>query len=212
MCIHRSKRTLIEIGDYLGCYFMDDRAPALALLHTARELHAAGRRPAGDVYFAFTTNEEIGAVGAAYVNRSLPVEPALAVEVGPSEPEYGTTVDGGPIVAYSDAVCVYDKPMADRLMTVSEQLGYSPQAAVLGAFRSDASHRQGRRSHCEGGAALPAHDEHARIRSGCPRSDPAADRGTDGLSAGPSGSAGLTLRPTGDPAGRRVTVQPAMNC
>jgi putative aminopeptidase FrvX len=139
-CIHHSKRTLVEIGDYLGCYFMDDRAPVTALLRTARELHSAKARPAGDVYFVFSTNEEIGAVGAAYANRALPAELALAVEVGPTEPEYGTTVDGGPIVAYSDAICVYDKPVADRLMAVSQQLGFSPQAAVLGAFQSDASH------------------------------------------------------------------------
>jgi putative aminopeptidase FrvX len=140
VCIDRSKRTLIEIGDYLGCYFMDDRAAVLALLRSARELHSGATRPAGDVYFVFTTNEEIGAVGAAYANRALPAELALAVEVGPTEPEYGTTVTGGPIVAYSDAVCVYDKSVADRLMGVSRQLGLHPQAAVLGAFRSDASH------------------------------------------------------------------------
>lgn len=140
VCIDRSKRTLVEIGDYLGCYFMDDRAPVAALLHTAGELRSAGKPPAGDVYFVFTTNEEIGAVGAAYASRTLPAELTLAVEVGPTEPEYGTTVVGGPIVAYSDAICVYDKSVADRLMALGGRLGLRPQAAVLGAFESDASH------------------------------------------------------------------------
>jgi putative aminopeptidase FrvX len=64
----------------------------------------------------------------------------LALEVGPTEEEYGTTVGGGPIVGYSDALCVYDKDVADRLMRIATDRGLQPQAAVLGAFESDASH------------------------------------------------------------------------
>ena len=97
-------------------------------------------RPVGDVYFVFSTNEEIGGVGGSYASRTLPGELTLAVEVGPTEAEYGTTCNGGPIIAYSDAQCVYDKDVADALMTIATQQGLSPQPAVLGAFESDASH------------------------------------------------------------------------
>jgi hypothetical protein len=45
-------RTLIEFGDYLGCYFMDDRAPVAALLEAARVLGEREQRPADDVYFS----------------------------------------------------------------------------------------------------------------------------------------------------------------
>jgi putative aminopeptidase FrvX len=140
VCIDRSKRTLVEFGDYLGCYFIDDRAAVTTLLQTARLLKEPAQRPAGDVYLVFTTNEEIGGVGGAYASYTLPGELTLAVEVGPTEAEYGTTCGGGPIVAYSDALCVYDKDVADRLMDIATGLGLSPQAAVLGAFESDASH------------------------------------------------------------------------
>lgn len=140
VCIDRSKRELIEVGDYFGCYFMDDRAAVLALILLTRRLRETGRRPAGDLYLVFTTNEEVGGVGAAHACRTLPGDLTLAVEVGPTEAEYGTTVTGGPIVAYSDAQCVYDKGVADRLCAITRDLGYSPQAAVLGAFESDASH------------------------------------------------------------------------
>jgi putative aminopeptidase FrvX len=139
VCVHRSKRTLVEFGDYLGCYFMDDRAAITALLQVARRLSQRAERPVGDVYFVFTTNEEIGGVGGAYASRTLPGELTLAVEVGPTEAEYGTTCDGGPIIAYSDAQCVYDKDVADALMAIATEQGLSPQAAVLGAFESDAS-------------------------------------------------------------------------
>jgi len=64
----------------------------------------------------------------------------VALEVGPTEVEYGTRVGGGPIIGYSDALCVNDKDVADRLMAIAAELQLSPQAAVLGAFESDASH------------------------------------------------------------------------
>jgi putative aminopeptidase FrvX len=140
VCVHRSKRTPTEFGDYLGCYFMDDRAAVTALLQAARRLSRPDTRPAGDVYFVFTTNEEVGGVGGSYASRTLPGDLTLAVEVGPTESEYDTTCSGGPIVAYSDAACVYDKDVADMLMAIATRLGLSPQAAVLGPFESDASH------------------------------------------------------------------------
>jgi putative aminopeptidase FrvX len=140
VCVERSKRTLVEIGDYVGCYFLDDRAAVTALLRAARLLRERGERPADDVYAVFTTNEEIGGVGGSHASASLPGTLTLALEVGPTEQEYGTSVTGGPIVGYSDALCVYDKDVADRLMGIATGRGLEPQAAVLGAFMSDASH------------------------------------------------------------------------
>ncbi|WP_156686532.1 M20/M25/M40 family metallo-hydrolase [Mycobacterium sp. Marseille-P9652] len=140
VCVDRSKRTLVEFGDYVGCYFLDDRAAATALLRAARRLREGGQRPAEDVFLAFTTSEEIGGVGGTYASATLPGSLTLALEVGPTEQEYATTVSGGPIVGYSDALCIYDKDVADRLMQIATDRGLSPQAAVLGAFESDASH------------------------------------------------------------------------
>jgi putative aminopeptidase FrvX len=140
VCVDKSKRTLVEFGDYLGCYFMDDRAAVVALLDAARRLKDREQRPPGDIYLVFTTNEEIGGTGGSYASRSLPGDLTLALEVGPTEAEYGTTVSGGPIIGYSDAQCVYDKDVADELMSIATRLGFSPQPAVLGAFESDASH------------------------------------------------------------------------
>lgn len=140
VCVERSKRTLVEIAGYLGCYFMDDRAAVMALLQAARQLREREEGAGSDTYFVFTTNEEIGGIGGSYASRTLPGDLTLALEVGPAEAEYGTTVAGGPIVGYSDAQCVYDKDVADRLMDIAARLDLSPQPAVLGAFESDASH------------------------------------------------------------------------
>jgi putative aminopeptidase FrvX len=140
ICVDRSKRTLVDVGDYIGSYFMDDRAAVTALLRAAKLLREGGQRPAVDVYVVFTTNEEIGGVGGSYASATLPGTLTIALEVGPTEREYGTTVAGGPIVCYSDALCVYDKDVADRLMRIAGDRGLSPQAAALGAFETDASH------------------------------------------------------------------------
>ncbi|OBK15891.1 M42 family metallopeptidase [Mycobacterium asiaticum] len=140
VCVHRSKRTLVEFGDYVGSYFLDDRAAVTALLNVARLLRESDQRPAEDLYLVFTTNEEVGGIGGSYASATLPGTLTLALEVGPTEEEYATTVSGGPIVGYSDAQCVYDKAVADRLMKVARERGLDPQAAVLGAFESDASH------------------------------------------------------------------------
>jgi putative aminopeptidase FrvX len=140
VCVERSKRTLIDVGGFIGCYFMDDRAAVTASLQAARLLREREQRPAADVYFVFTTNEEVGGVGGSYASRTLPGSLTLALEVGPTEAEYTTSVTGGPIIGYSDAMCVYDTDVADRLMDIATELHLCPQAAVLGAFESDASH------------------------------------------------------------------------
>ncbi len=140
VCIDRSKRDLVDCGDYVGAYFLDDRAAVTALLRAARLLRDGGQRPTEDVYLVFTTNEEIGGVGGSYASASLPGTLTLALEVGPTEREYATSVTGGPIIGYSDALCVYDKDIADRLMRIATERGLSPQPATLGAFMSDASH------------------------------------------------------------------------
>jgi putative aminopeptidase FrvX len=140
ICVDRSKRTLVDVGDYIGSYFMDDRAAVTALLRAAKLLREGGQRPTEDVYVVFTTNEEIGGVGGSYASATLPGTLTIALEVGPTEREYGTTVAGGPIIGYSDALCVYDKDIADRLMRIAGDRGLSPQAAALGAFETDASH------------------------------------------------------------------------
>jgi putative aminopeptidase FrvX len=140
VCVDRSKRDLVQFGDYVGAYFLDDRAAVTALLNAVRVLHEHAERPPDDIYFAFTTNEEIGGVGGSYASASLPASLILALEVGPTEREYATTVTGGPIIGYSDALCVYDKDVADRLCEIATDQGLSPQPATLGAFESDASH------------------------------------------------------------------------
>jgi putative aminopeptidase FrvX len=140
VCIHASKRGLVDVGDYVGSYFLDDRACLVTLLEAVRRLHEAGRKPRGDTYLVLSTNEEMGGVGATHAVAALPGHVTLALDVGPAEGEYQTTVDSGPIIPYADEAVVYDKSIADRLLGLGRELGLDPAAAVFGAYRSDASH------------------------------------------------------------------------
>ncbi|WP_336030805.1 M42 family metallopeptidase [Geodermatophilus sp. FMUSA9-8] len=136
VCVHAGRRGLTRFGDYLGSSFVDDRAALTAMVGAARLLRG---RPHADTYLLATTSEEMGGVGAAYAARTLPGELTVALDVGPAEPEYQVTVDGGPVVAYADDAVVYDRPVADALVDVGHELGLDPQTAVWQSFDSDAS-------------------------------------------------------------------------
>ena len=138
VCVHESKRRLIEFGDFVGCYFLDDRAALVALIETAARL-ATGGPPPGDVYLVATTSEEMGGIGAAHASRTLPGDTTLALDVGPAEAEYRISVDSGPVIAYADDAVVYDKPICDRLLALGQELGLAPSAAVWQTYDSDAS-------------------------------------------------------------------------
>ncbi|WP_432548317.1 M42 family metallopeptidase [Kineococcus sp. SYSU DK004] len=138
VCVHRSRRELVDLGAFVGCFFLDDRLALVVLLRALRLLRRGGG-PAGDVYAVFSTREEVGGVGAAYADRTLPGEEVLALDVAPAEDEYGTSLHPGVVVPYADGTAVYDRRCADRLVELAEREGVPAQRAVLGSYGSDAS-------------------------------------------------------------------------
>lgn len=139
VCVHRNRRTLIDVGEFLGSYFLDDRTALAALIGAARLLRERGGRPPADVYLVCTTGEEMGGIGATYASRSLPGDVTLALDIGPADPEYQVVVDGGPAIVYADDSAVYDKAVADHLLALGRELDLAPQPAVFESFDSDAS-------------------------------------------------------------------------
>ncbi|WP_203231100.1 M42 family metallopeptidase [Nocardioides caldifontis] len=139
VCVHRSKRTLVQVGDFAAGFFMDARALVAASIAAAQDLREGGQRPPGDVYLVFSTGEEMGGIGASYAARTLPGDVTLALDVGPAEAEYQTEVDAAPIVVYADALAAYDSAIADHLYRIGVELGVPPTRAVFSSFESDAS-------------------------------------------------------------------------
>ncbi len=137
--IARSRRTISEIEDCIGGYFMDNRAAIAILIGVAARMKSGGTRPAGDTYLVMTTSEEIGGHGAAYAARTLPGELSLAVDSGPACEEYGVILSDEPVVVYGDVQGLYDKSIADRLLACGRGLGMDPQCAYWQSYASDAS-------------------------------------------------------------------------
>jgi putative aminopeptidase FrvX len=140
VCVHADKRGLVEFGDFIGSYFLDDRAALAAILSTAARLRDGQRRPPADVYFVATTSEEMGGIGASYASRTLPGDVTLALDVGPAEAEYQVDVDSGPVIAYADDLVVYDTAISEHLLALGRELELNPRAAVWQSYESDASH------------------------------------------------------------------------
>jgi putative aminopeptidase FrvX len=138
VCVDRSRRTLVDVGDFVGSYFLDDRSALTAVVSAARQLQGGGRPPA-DVYLVCTTGEEMGGIGAGYAGRALPGDVTLALDVGPAEAEYQVAVAEGPVIVYADDSVVYDKVVADHLLALGRGLDLAPQSAVYESFGSDGS-------------------------------------------------------------------------
>lgn len=161
VCVHRNRRTLVEFGDFVGSYFLDDRAALTALIAAVRLLQRDRRRPPADVYLVCTTGEELGGLGASYASRTLPGDVTLALDVGPAEAEYSIPADSGPVVAYADDTAVYDKGMADHLLALGREIGVEPRAAVFESYDSDASRASGSGQAARAGLiALPTLSTH----------------------------------------------------
>ena len=117
----------------------DDRAGIVVVIGALRRLRAASVRPVGDAYAVMTVTEELGGQGANYACGRLPLDIALAVDVGPAEKEYDVELSDQPIVTYRDSRSVYDKALADRLVALGKDLGMDPQRATWSSYGSDAS-------------------------------------------------------------------------
>ncbi len=87
--LHRShKRTLLEFGHYLGCYFMDERAAVTALLQNARLLGQSGQGLAGGNDNIVTgTRQSLRAVLCAQRQGATP-ETRLAEPI--AQPDFST--------------------------------------------------------------------------------------------------------------------------
>ncbi len=140
VCVSRSRKAPLVMGDYVAGYALDDKAAVAALIVAAGLLKRARRRPAQDTYLCMTSAEETGIAGGAYAARTLPGDTVIAVEVAPVAPEYPIAPGPDPVVLYKDGSCIYDKGLADELCALASGLGFEPQRLAVRGFGSDASY------------------------------------------------------------------------
>ncbi len=124
-------------GNKLVCRALDDRLCGFILAETARTLHEKGIRPAWNIVFANTVQEEVGSVGASMLAYRLQPDAAICLDVthatdspGLDKGRYGDVRLGkGGCLCYGH-VC-HPKVNA-RLEQVAEQGGIPLQREVCG--------------------------------------------------------------------------------
>lgn len=132
--VARSRRSILELGDHLAGYFLDDRADLVSWLLALDKLGGQD-----GVVFAATTAEEVGCEGAQYLLQSLHPEICIALELGPFVPDAPSQLTASPSIWVTDS---YGAPAAadlDLVAEVASKIGIEPQFQAFSRGGSDAS-------------------------------------------------------------------------
>ncbi|MBC7288530.1 MAG: M20/M25/M40 family metallo-hydrolase [Armatimonadetes bacterium] len=139
VCVARSRKKPIYMGDYVGGYALDDKGGVVVLLLAAEILAREEARLTARIYLVFTGAEEIGTHGAARVAHTLPVDAAIAVDVAPVAPEYPVRPGPVPVVIFKDSYAVYSPRLSEFLAKTCEEVTGDVQRTVVRSYGSDAS-------------------------------------------------------------------------
>ena len=138
--VSRERKRSFRLGERFLCgYALDNKGGCAILCEVLKALKASSRRPPRDVWFVFTTGEELGAAGASFALRALPPHLAMAVDTSPVEREYGVENSERPIVWFKDSYFTYDKRASDALLKLADELGFGAQAASYSSAGTDSS-------------------------------------------------------------------------
>ncbi len=129
-------------GDRVTGKAVDDRFALAIMTILLEEVDRADL--AYDLYFAATTQEEIGLVGAASLRSEVDAELAVALDNGPvgdiptvDRRTLPTRLGAGPALVHKDGRAHYSEEVTWRIADVAEQAGLPVQHAVWEFFGSD---------------------------------------------------------------------------
>lgn len=156
---------LMALGDNrVAAPALDDRAGCAALVALLRTLQ--GRPLPGDLYVAFTAQEEVGTRGARYLAHRMPVDMAVAVDTAPAEdtpdtPGEGLRLGAGPAIKRLDAGLVAHPAVVRRLEAAAARAGvaWQGEARLVGA--TDARDLQ--LAAAAGGVSIPVRYGHSPV-------------------------------------------------
>jgi tetrahedral aminopeptidase len=137
------ERSFMEMGDRLVAKSLDDRAGVAVLIETMRSMKSA----ANDVYFVFTTQEEVGKRGARAAAFGVDPDIGIAVDVTPtgdtpSSLKMVMELGKGPCVKIRDVGMLADPRVVDWMITSAEKARIPYQREVLLIGSSDAKEIQ----------------------------------------------------------------------
>ena len=126
------ERSYMEIGDRLVAKSMDDRSGVAVLIETLRGIKSTPN----DLYFVFTTQEEVGLRGAGVAAYGVDPEIGIAIDVTatgdtPASLKMVMELGKGPCVKFRDPGMLADPRVPDWMITTAEKAKIPYQREVL---------------------------------------------------------------------------------
>lgn len=157
------ERSYMEMGDRLVAKSMDDRTGVAVLIETLRSIKSTPN----DLYFVFTTQEEVGVRGAGAAAYGIDPEIGLAVDVTatgdtPASMKVMTELGKGPCVKFRDPGMLSDPRVVDWMISTAEKAKIPYQREVLLIGSTDAREIQISRAGVMAGAlSIPCRYVHS---------------------------------------------------
>lgn len=126
------ERSYMEIGDRLVAKSMDDRSGVAVLIETLRGIKSTPN----DLYFVFTTQEEVGLRGAGVAAYGVDPEIGIAIDVTttgdtPASLKMAMELGKGPCVKFRDPGMLSDPRVVEWMITTAEKAKIPYQREVL---------------------------------------------------------------------------------
>jgi putative aminopeptidase FrvX len=133
------ERAFIEMGDRLVAKSLDDRSGVVVLIETLRAIKSTPN----DLYFAFTTQEEVGTRGAGAAAFGVDPDIGVAIDVTPtgdtpSSLKMVMELGKGPCVKFRDVGMISDPRVVDWMIQSAEKAKIPYQREVLLIGSTDA--------------------------------------------------------------------------
>jgi endoglucanase len=157
------ERSYMEMGDRLVAKSMDDRTGVVVLIETLRAIKSTPN----DLYFVFTTQEEVGVRGAGVAAYGIDPEIGLAIDVTatgdtPASLKMVMELGKGPCVKFRDPGMLSDPRVVDWMITTAEKAKIPYQREVLLMGSTDAREIQISRAGVMAGAlSIPCRYVHS---------------------------------------------------
>jgi len=126
------ERSYMEMGDRLVAKSIDDRSGVAVLIETLRGIKSTPN----DLYFVFTTQEEVGLRGAGTAAYGIDPEIGIAIDVTatgdtPASLKMAMELGKGPCVKFRDPGMLADPRVVDWMITTAEKAKIPYQREVL---------------------------------------------------------------------------------
>jgi endoglucanase len=125
-------RPFVEMGNRLVAKSMDDRVGVLVAIEALRALKSSIH----DVYFVFTTQEEVGVRGATTSAHGINPDLGIAVDVTPTADtphaaKMEMRLGAGPCIKFKDSGAISDPRVTQWMVSVAEKNKIPYQREVL---------------------------------------------------------------------------------